>query len=794
MESILDIDPSQLDMAMLEQLKAELEQLTMVAAENPEAQEQLQMLAAELAAVEQEQRRRLDRLTQMLSQEFEKAIRAKQDAESRMIADDRQWDGQTREWGDSKAYPNDSQATSLLDDQSNVVHATRSRQMLYSARLVDMMLPTNEIPFRVDPDENADPTCIPTFAPPPPQQDEAGNPIEPSQEDVLGAVDDANNRAASKMQDTIKDQLYEAGLQRHGRRMIDDATRIGVGILRGPFMQYKRKVKVRQVNGSPEPQVEMVSMTVPGLDYVNPYMFWYDMAPCLSKSRKTFEAELYDRARLMELKKYPETIHSAIDELLAEKDPSIPAALSASINRRNQALGLIEPLTGRWAVIRTYMAIEAEKLRDIAGIEWPHEDVMPLIEMLWCNGKCLKWKLAELDCSYRLPYYAFTPFPLDDTIFGASVSYLARTSQSNLDGAWRATLTNAALSSGPQLFMKKGAFSPQDGAWRTLGPKIWDWTDEGVGDIRAAMQSLLLTSNVQENLELTKQCLDFMDQDTLLSQILQGNITEASQGPAAALVQLINLSTIIQRTLAARADDGVWQPLAEAWGLWNSLYNPDPSIKGDFNYKGIASTALVSRDVQTQHLQVLTQMSADPRFAGFTDNYALWSSNIKILDIPDKDSIALPRDKAMANQAAMQQAQPDPMLEAKMAEIELGRQKLETDAQLRMQEMQLEQQRIAAEQQARADELAIKFQIAQLDYQRALVDAASKREIDIAKLDAETDKAVASDATQRVTKGAEIAQKAAADQAKIDLAAQKMAQDADRIALAKNPSPDSALD
>lgn len=791
-QGIIDSDPATIDIGMLEQMKTELEAATVALAEIPEppaeAIETVELIAVALQMLETEQRRRLDALCLSLSADFEKAIRARQDAEARMIADDRQWEGKCRDWGDSKAYPNDSMATDLGDDQDRTIKATRSRQQLFAARLTDMMLPTNEIPFRVDPDEQPDPTCIPSFKPPQPQPGavdpqtgQPGAPVEPTEEDIRAAIEDANNRAAGKMQDTIKDQLAEAGLNRHGRRCIDDATRIGVGLTHGPANQYKRKTKIRFVDGSPEPVVEIQTSTVPGYRYVNPYMFWYDMVPDLAKSRKTFEAELYDRSEMMELKKYPNTIHSAIDELLAEKDPSMPPALAASISRRNTGLGLIEPITGRWAVIRTYAAIDPEKLEEIGGIAWEHKDVMPLVEMLWCNGKCLKWKLSELECGYRVPYYAFTPFPLDDTIYGASVSYLARAAQHNLDGAWQATLANAAISAGPQVFVSKGNVSPMDGAMRIVGgPKFWNVTglEGGSGRVADAIFSLIINSNVEGNLALVDKAMEIMDQDTLLSQILQGNITEASQGPAAGLVQIINLATIIQRAIAARADDGWFQPMAEQWGMWNALYNPDQTIKGDFNYKGIASTALVSKDVQIQHTQVLTGMAADPRFAGFTDDYELWAGNVKMLDIPNKDAIVLPRDKALEARKAMQASQADPLAQAKMAEIELAKQKSEADVTIRMKEIELEMFRIQQEGELKREEMEVKLVIAQNDMQRALIEASSKQQVAIEKIAADAQKATRDDATKKTIEGMHLAVKTKMEAAK----------------LAATPSPYSAQD
>lgn len=782
----MDMTAEQMDVGMLSQMRLELkaarQALEMIGDEAPqEAYEQVAEMEQAVEAMEAEQRRRLDALALYLSGEHERCIKARANVDNRMWADERQYEGKTRLAEPNKRYPTDNNPPDD-DDQDGTIHATRSFTNLFAARVIDMVLPTNEIPFRIEPDEHPDPACVPTFEPPQPTADEQGNPVEPDEQTIVTALEAANDAAAGKMQDTVKDQVFEGGLNRHGRRMVKDAMRIGVGLLRCPFMQYKRRNKVSFAEGSPEPVVSVEKQTVPGMAYVNPHLFWYDMTPGLEKSRKTFEVELYDRAELMELKKYPNVIIGAVDELLAEKQPCVSGALGDTLSKRNRTMNLIEPLDGRWAVTRVYATIDPKKLQEIGGIEWPHDDAMPLIEMLMCNGKCITWKLSELECGYRVPYLAFTPFPCDDTIYGWSVPYMGRAAQASIDGAWTATKMNAAVSAGPHLFLRKGEFTPKDGAWRQLGPKIWDYTGTD-GDIRSAMVSLMMQSNVEGNLELLEVAKENMSQDTMLAQILQGNVTEAAQGPAAGLVQLINLSTIIQRDIATSFDDGVAQPMAELYGQWNLLHNPDMGIKGDFNYKGITSTAHVAKDVQTQHLQVFTGMAQSPMFQGYADTYALFSANVEVLDFPGKENVVLPRDKALAAQAQMQQAQPDPLAEAKMAEIELGKQKAEADLAIRQQELELERQRMESDAQIKMAEINAKIQLAQMDLQRAYVEASSKREIDIAALDAQIDKATADNATKSSIEGAKIA-----------LQARKVAQDGERINLAATPSPDSALD
>jgi len=773
--------PSEMmDLSMLESLREDLKNaelaFTQMSEDDPARQagiEDIRVLDDAIKALENEQLSRLNDLAKDLEKDFERAVSARREAEKRMVDDERQFHG-NRRLRDSKAFPNDAGQNLADENDGTSIHATRSRTVLYASRLTDMMLPTNEIPFRVDPDENPDPTCV--FAQPSkPQVDpQTGQPMPV--DNSIDPVVDANNRAAAKMQDTIKDQLFEQGLQRHGRKAIFDACRIGVGITKGPFPQYRRKVRVRGTDAT----VEIEKLSIPGYAYVNPWNFYYDMVSDLAKCRKTFEVHWYDRSTMMDLKKYPNVIGSVIDELLdCREAPEPPANLKTLVGARNRDLGVVEPIDACWCVIETNAAISAERLKRVAGIDWPHPDTMPLIEMWWCNGRCVKWKLSPLECGWRVPYYAFTPFQIDDTIFGASVPYMARDSQSNVDGAWDATLTNAALSAGPLIFARKGSISPVNKAWRFNGPAFFDFTGAADGgSIQDNVYSLILNSNVEGNLSLVQRALDLMDQDTLINQILQGNITEAGTGPASGLVQLINLSTIFQRMICAYADDNWFQPLADQFRIWNLIYSKDLEIKGDFNVVGIASTALVSRDIQTQHLQVLSQMSDNPKFAGFTDDYALWSANVKMLEIPGKDEIVLPRDKALDAHTKLQQGGIPPEIQLKQAELEVQKQKIESDVQIKLAQIARDQEKDQMEAQLQLQKMASDERIENMRLQASLIEASAKTNVDMAYLSEQARQAAEKEQTRRIETGVK-----ATTQAKVK-----------EMELTARPNPHSSLD
>lgn len=772
MKDAATTDAAAIDMTMLDQLRRVLMQARDMLAPPPDpadgnepsdetqdpVAQKIDALEEVVEIIEQEQTKRLNDLAMKKMADFGRAVTDKKDVEARMIDDERQYAGKKRV-RDSKAYATDAGSSYDDDIEGPQIHATRNRTEMITARLIDMLLPTHDMPYRVDAANEPDPECFPqetlqaiaAQAQQPPQQQQGGPPQPPVRPDVL--LKQACDAAASKLQDTIADQLSQQGLQKHGRRCISDACRIGIGLVKGPFVAYRRHHKTK--GGQADVVVE--ERPIPGLDYVNPWFFYYDMMPTLAETSCTYEVHLYDRRKLMDLKRYPRVIAENVDELLEDKEPQLPPTLAASITLRNKALENTETTKGRWAVIECHGVLDPDVLKDTMGVEWTDENSLPLIEFWFCNGKALKWKLSPLECDWRVPYYNFTPFPIDDTIFGGSIPYMARSSQRTLDAAWDATLTNASVSAGPFLFFKKGVFQPVGDNWRLRGPQAFSTISDMDGPIGDAFADLMFPSNVEGNLQLCDRAESNMDNDTLYNQFLAGDITKVgTDTPASALVQRINLATIVQRMMAAHADDHWFQPMSERWGWWNQLYNPDPGVKGDFEYRGIAASALVSRDIQVQHTQVLTQMAADPRFAGFCDDYDLFEANANLLDIPNKDSLLKDKADALAAHAVAMQQNIPPEVALQQKKLELETQSL----QVKMQEVQFAHQERMAEiqRQVNKDQDDAQLQKADIDarvlvananLQSSLANVAAKKDVDIAKLGVTIRNAAMDDGTKR---------------------------------------------
>src|SRR5690348_11417703 len=172
---------------------------------------------------------------------------------------------------------------------------------------------------------------------------------------------------------------------------------------------------------------------------------------------------------------------------------------------------------------------------------------MPVLHTWSVNGKCIKFKLTPLERDFRLDYYNFTIMPADDTIYGYGYPYLARSSQRFTDGAVNATLANAAASVAPMILVAQGKVHPNRDQRRIKGLNVFSVENQS-DPLTNFFASVSVQSNVQQNLELLKVAQDMMDQDTLFSQILQGE-TNGEEMPASGMVMRANIANVFQKSI-----------------------------------------------------------------------------------------------------------------------------------------------------------------------------------------------------------------------------------------------------
>jgi hypothetical protein len=804
-------DPKSLQLVLLAPMRDQLEELENDPENNYQDDPAFQMLSKAVGMMVDEQQRRLDGFAAEELDNFYSAVSAASEPRQSMIEDERQYRALSR-LRESKRYANDAPDRDIQDQERIQAHTTRTRTTTYAARLGDMIYPTNDYPIRFEAPNDPDPNQYPGYAAaaqaaaakanqaaaadyqqqlqafqaqqqgqpqpgaqPPPQP----QPITPEQ--ALDIKEYAAN-AASAFQEWAFECFDRMHLRRKGRELLENGAKVGCGLWYGPFPEVSRKRVPRtkpnalsagiqqglqdqaedatQEQQAPasapgeedhtELDVVVEETFVPGLEVRDPFRFFYDMTPTLEESNATYYLHTWTLRQLSVFKEYPNVIVGTVEKMLEEDEPKIEGKCAEALNARTEGSGMSEPLKDRWAVIEGDRIIKPDKLEELLGIKWDSPD-LPLVK-IWLNtqGQCLKIKLTPLEHDWRPPYYNFGIMPKDDTIYWYSVPSMGRAAQKGIDGALNATLWNASLSVAPFLVFNKGQIQPHNERWRVNGMVAFSNLNPDI-PAKNAISSIPIDSNVEGNLQLFERFLELFDDDVMFDQVAGGDMA-GEEISAAQLAMMVNLRSIWQRRMAGYVDDYVMGPFGERMVWWGTMYwkecGGSIDMVGPHVVKPIAATQMVSKDILIQHCQAFAQLSNNPRYAGFVDDYKEFKVNASLLSVPDLMDAVFDRATATANNAKIRQGQTSPdavkmadvqrQADRDKAEDERERMRLVMEAQTVIKKMQTDLEIQASKERVAMVELMttkqVDMQEIQVDLAKIGVDADTKKQL--ATLDA----------------------------------------------------------
>lgn len=569
---------------------------------------------------------RLDRLAQ-------EQIRKRQPIEDRWIKALRQY------WG---KY-DDSTDTSLTQQSKSkaFVKLTRHKTNGWAARLSDLLFPTDEKNWGIQPTQVPELVKAAKVAQAAAQKSvEGANQAEADNNQRAKGVmlEQANSYAqlhqltdaqlqdvkerCTKMEQAIEDQFTESRYIIQCRDVIEDGCRVGTGVLKGPITSQKLKrewvqkpLKHWTLTTLPDP--------IPEARRVDYWHFFPDMsARCIEEAEFTFERHLPTRKDLRKLVKKMGFSEAAARRLLADgPQQSQPQNLDHLATLREMIGEGSEPIINRYLMWEYHGALECEEVcillramgQDVKADQF--EKVSDELEeyrviAYFCNNELLKLSPEyPLDSGETL--YSVWNFEKGETsIFGIGVPELISDSQSALNGAWRMTLDNAALSVGPQIVIARDQITPQGAGDYKLRPnKIWLRSSTSLQTQTPAFECFNIPNNQQQLQGVIETAQAFMDEEASMPTIAQGEQGAASQTLGGMSI-LFNSANVVFRRVVKSWDDDVTTPTLRRFYDWNMQFNADDSIKGDMQVDARGTSVLLVREIQSQNLlNVVTNWS-----------------------------------------------------------------------------------------------------------------------------------------------------------------------------------------
>ncbi len=410
--------------------------------------------------------------------------------------------------------------------------------------------------------------------------------------------------AARRMQDAIEDPLVESSWHGEVRQIIEDAARIGSGVLKGPFptMRTTRSVQRDPITGLT--RVSKGEEIQPASKRIDPWNLFPDPA-CgenIHHGSHVWERDFVGRRQLKEL--LADESYDRVQLLAALRDgPSRTREGTEAVFRPSDDEFEMWIFHGHCA--REHLAARGVELEE------GDEDRVPTMAVL-VNDRLVKCVLNPLE-NGQFPYDVLAWQRRPGMPWGVGISRQIRTVQRMLNGATRAMMDNGGLSAAPQVVIGNGV-TPADGRW-TLSPgKVWRAeATASVNDVRGAFTAFVVPSVQQELMNIITFAQKMAEDTTGMPAMLQGIRGDAPNTLGGMQMQNNNATSVLRR-LAKRFDDYVTRPHIQRYFDWMMSYSDDESIKGDFEIEVRASSALVERDAQQQFLMSLLQVAANPAY------------------------------------------------------------------------------------------------------------------------------------------------------------------------------------
>lgn len=514
-------------------------------------------------------------------------------------------------------------------------------------------------------------------------------------------------KSATKAEMRIYDWMVECQHSAEMRKVIDDAARIGVGVLNGPIPSYKKHIAVEKADDGTI-SVVVKKETKPITCWRDPWNIFPDPA-CgenIHNGDFIFDRDFLSQRQVRDLKNLPGYIKSQIDAVLKEgpggpdKDSDMGAGGSPSAA---QAKGRFEVWYYYGSLKKSEMGTiwqaADKKLDDLPADK---SEVYAIVTLI--NERVVRATINPLD-SGSFPYHSVPWQRRAGHWAGIGVGEQIRMPQKLINQATRAMINNAGKSAGSQIVVDRGSISPADGSWLITPDKIWNKNAETPGTVDEAFALHKIENVTPEMMQIIQYALQLAEESTsipLITQGMSGDTTPDTLGVAN--LQNNNANQLL-RSIGYAFDDHITEPVVRQFYEWLLL---DPEVpddeKGEFTINAHGSVALVERAIQDQTIAQMGPTVKDPAYGINPKKWMKMFLKSKRLD-PEDLQYTEEEQKAIDSKGTPV----DPKVQ--VAQIQAGSQKEKLAA-----EVQGNQEKLTVEHVGYMNELSLKRELAMLDY------------------------------------------------------------------------------
>jgi hypothetical protein len=566
-----------------------------------------------------------------------------------------------------------------------VVNITRPYTNAGTARVADILLPTNKLPFKLKQTPVSDLETLrnavnenPTLAALLPQ-------LSPALHQKLTAEEDVTKAATEQAFNLIADWLKECNWGGCTRKQISEAGQVGTGVIKGPFpKQRKLRKDIRALlqvlpaalaeNGVGEALAKELSTILeftPHVECIKVENCFPD-GDCGSDIQQgRFFFELVPEVTRRQIRDYKEDAtydREALDKVLEQ----VPTSALERKLTKNSPYEL-------W--IRTgYLELSSDDDNSSSSpapfgfqVTTLINDIIVRSEKFWLDNEIF-------------PYWILCWESRENSWAGIGIPEQIETPQRGTTASTRALMDNMGFSVGPQVLEMEGLIEPVDGSWIMYAYKRWTVKSQLPGvdamkEAKEALSFLEFPNYLQELMPVIQFWLKMAEDTTGLSLLLQGQAVTDAVGVSQ---QLMNNATTNLRLIVKGWDDDVCHPMMTAFYDWVQLYGPEVA-KGDAVVEPLGSATLIVRELQQQALLQIGDRVLQPIFGISPKKWMqMYLEGFQV----DFDVLALTEEE----RAELQKAAEEDDVKVQVAKIEAH-----ADVQVQMLKQEMEKIKLAVE-------------------------------------------------------------------------------------------------
>lgn len=450
-----------------------------------------------------------------------------------------------------------------------------------------------------------------------------------AQNDLEGAVkrfkDEARKRC-NGMELEVKDNLQDMKFDESFVRSLDHLTIYGTAIFMGPVSKSKRPTRwAKDANGKWSVALKDASEQDlpskrfrPDVTLLDPFTVYID--PLCTRTEDMTEVivrKVLTPYQLSELRKDPSYSAEAINSLLEDEKGNWVAETWETVVETDASLA--DKSYQRYMLLDYWGYLSGSLLKQ-NGVKIPEgtENQFLLVNLVVSGGQVLRAVVSNRNPAV-MPFHVVPYEIVPGRIHGRGVPKQIEDSQQIFNATERAKIDNMAFSVGPMGYYDAGRIGADFDPAKLHPLKMYP-VDSMDGLSQAPVQFFQPRSNVNEMNAMQEAVKWHLQKETSIPDFAMGIPGSPAHNRTAEGLSMQQSQAIAWvRTVIGNLDLFLVNPVIRALVDWNMQFNPDDSIKGDFDVVAKGVQGAMSREVMSLRLGNFLNIFQSPELKHLVD-------------------------------------------------------------------------------------------------------------------------------------------------------------------------------